>query len=62
MQWALGALSTGVKWQGRESDLSPPSIAEVKNGEAIPTLRICLHGIMLNELSTEATLPLTVVY
>jgi hypothetical protein len=28
----------GVKQQGREADHSPPSIAEVKKGVAIPTL------------------------
>jgi hypothetical protein len=33
-----GALSPGVKRQGRESDHSPPSSAEVKEGGAIPSL------------------------
>jgi hypothetical protein len=37
-QWIPGAVSTGVKWPGRETDLSPPSIAEVKNDEATPAL------------------------
>jgi hypothetical protein len=31
IQWVRGALSLGVKWQGREADHSPPSSAEVKN-------------------------------
>jgi hypothetical protein len=30
IQWLPGALSPGVKWQGREGDHSPPAIAEVK--------------------------------
>jgi hypothetical protein len=38
IQWVLGALSLGVKRKGRESDHSPPSSDEVKNGGAIPPL------------------------
>jgi hypothetical protein len=30
IQWVLGALSPGVKRQGREADHSPPTCAEVK--------------------------------
>jgi hypothetical protein len=30
IQWVLGALSLGVKWQGHKADCSPPSSAEVK--------------------------------
>jgi hypothetical protein len=30
IQWVPGALSPGVKRQGREADHSPPTIAEVK--------------------------------
>jgi hypothetical protein len=30
IQWVPGALSLGVKRQGRESDHSPPTSAEVK--------------------------------
>jgi hypothetical protein len=30
IQWVPGALSPGVKWQGREADHSPPTSAEVK--------------------------------
>jgi hypothetical protein len=30
VQWVSGALSPGVKRQGREADHSPPNIAEVK--------------------------------
>jgi hypothetical protein len=38
IQWILGAVSPGVKGQGREADHSPPSSAEVKIGGAIPPL------------------------
>jgi hypothetical protein len=38
IQWVPEALSPGVKWPGRETDNSPPSSAEVKNGGLIPTL------------------------
>jgi hypothetical protein len=31
VQWVPGALSLGVKLQGREADQSPPSSAEIKN-------------------------------
>jgi hypothetical protein len=30
IQWVQGALSSGVKQQGREADHSPPTSAEVK--------------------------------
>jgi hypothetical protein len=30
IQLVLGALSLGVKWQGREADHSPPNNAEIK--------------------------------
>jgi hypothetical protein len=30
IQWVSGALSLGVKQQGREADILPPSSAEVK--------------------------------
>jgi hypothetical protein len=38
VQWALGALSSGVKRSGCEADHSPPSGAKVKNGGAVPRL------------------------
>jgi hypothetical protein len=34
MQWILGSLSLGVKRQGRDTDHSPQSSAEVKKGGA----------------------------
>jgi hypothetical protein len=38
IQWVMGALFPGVKWQGRETYRSPPSSREVKNGAAISPL------------------------
>jgi hypothetical protein len=38
IQWVPGAVSLGVKLQGREADNSPPFSAEVKNGGAVPSL------------------------
>jgi hypothetical protein len=38
VQWVSGAVSPEVKRPGLEADHSPPSSAEVKNGEAIPPL------------------------
>jgi hypothetical protein len=43
VEWVPGALSPGVKQQGREADHPPPSGARVKNGGAIPPL---LHVFM----------------
>jgi hypothetical protein len=54
IKWVPGALSSGMKRQERETDHSPPSCAEIKNGGAISP---CHHGIVLNELSTETALP-----
>jgi hypothetical protein len=39
-QWALWALSLGIKRSGREADHSPPSSAVFKNGG---TIRPLLH-------------------
>jgi hypothetical protein len=44
----IWALSPRVKQLGRKADHSPPSNAEVKNGEAVPSLPIFLNGIVLN--------------
>jgi hypothetical protein len=38
IQWVLGTVSPGVKQPGCETDNSPPSSVEVKNGGAIPAL------------------------
>jgi hypothetical protein len=37
-QWVPGALSLGVKQQGRATDHSPPINAEIKNGSTVPPL------------------------
>jgi hypothetical protein len=47
IKWVPGALSHGVKRQGREADHSPPSSADVKNGD-IPPFPTRLHVIMFN--------------
>jgi hypothetical protein len=54
IKWVLGALSPGVNQPGREADHAPLTIAEVKNGGAIPPLQ---HGIVLNLLSSGTILP-----
>jgi hypothetical protein len=48
IQWVLGALSLGVKQQGREADHSPPSSAEVEKGGAIPPLPHMSSSLVLN--------------
>jgi hypothetical protein len=50
VQWVPGAISQWIKWLGLETEHSPPSSSEVKNGGAISSLPICLHGIVLNNL------------
>jgi hypothetical protein len=42
------SLSLRVNRHGREADDSLPTYAEVKNGGALPSPPICLHGIVLN--------------
>jgi hypothetical protein len=44
LHWVPGALSPGVKRQGREADHSPPSSAGVKNGGAVPPLPLWSSG------------------
>jgi hypothetical protein len=45
IQWVPGNRLVGVKWPERESNHSPPSTAEVKNGGAVPSLYISSwHG------------------
>jgi hypothetical protein len=49
IQWVPGALSLGVKRQGREADYSPQSSAEFKNAWGyISTPAIRLHGVVLS--------------
>jgi hypothetical protein len=58
MQWVLRALSPAVKRAGREADHSPPASAEVKkNVDVYIPSPVCLHGVVLNELSVGTTLP-----
>jgi hypothetical protein len=38
IRWVPGAVSSGVKRQGHEADDSLSSVAEVKNGGAVPSL------------------------
>jgi hypothetical protein len=44
VEWAPGALSTGVKLPGCEADNSTPSNAEIKNGGAILHSPIRFYG------------------
>jgi hypothetical protein len=48
IQLVLGSVSLGVKWQGHEADLSPPSSTESETGGAMPPLPIAPHGMALN--------------
>jgi hypothetical protein len=45
IQWVAGALSLGIKRQGREADRTPPSSAEIKNCGVIPPLTLRFHGV-----------------
>jgi hypothetical protein len=47
-QMDTGGSLSGVKRPGREVDHPSSFIAEVKNGQAIPQLPTCLHGVALN--------------
>jgi hypothetical protein len=40
IRWVPGALFQEVKWPGSEADYSSPSVAEVKNDGAVPSLFI----------------------
>jgi hypothetical protein len=49
IQLVPGALSTGVKWSGREADHSPPASAEAKkNVDLYIHSPVRLHGVVLN--------------
>jgi hypothetical protein len=59
IRWVLVAFSPGVKRQGREADHSPLTSAKVKKmWMYTSTPPVCLHGRVLNQLSTGKTLPL----
>jgi hypothetical protein len=48
IQWVPGALTPGIKRQGREADHSPLFSTEVKIGGVIPPVPIRLHDVVLN--------------
>jgi hypothetical protein len=49
IQWLPGALSLGIKQQGREADHSLPSSAEVKNTWSYTSAPLIhLHGMVLS--------------
>jgi hypothetical protein len=52
VQWVLCALSPGVKRPVPEADHSFPTCAEVKNMWIYTASPPCLHGVVLNWLST----------
>jgi hypothetical protein len=46
MQWVTKTVSSGMKWQGRETDHLPPSNAEDKNvGDIIPPPYVFMTGL-----------------
>jgi hypothetical protein len=47
-----GAISPGLKRQGREANHSPPTSAKVKNVEQYLHNQISLHEMVLNKLNT----------
>jgi hypothetical protein len=50
IQWVRGAFSVGVKRPGRETDQSPPSSTEVKEGEELYFHSpIRLHGVVFSK-------------
>jgi hypothetical protein len=58
IQWVPRALSTGIKWSGREADHSSSPSAQAKNGGTVPPLPIRLYGAVINYSSTGIFLPL----
>jgi len=49
IQWVPGALSLGIKQQGREANHSPPPSAKVKCVEIYLHSPIHLHGMVLSQ-------------
>jgi hypothetical protein len=45
---AMGALSQGVNWQGREAGQLPPIIAEIKKTWVYTTTASYLDGVVLS--------------
>jgi len=49
IQWLMWALTSGVKWPGREAAHSPSSSAEVKNARiCTSTPPVRLHCVTIN--------------
>jgi hypothetical protein len=46
VKWVPGAVSTGIKQLGHETDWTTPFSVEVKKIGAIPPLPICRHGVL----------------
>jgi hypothetical protein len=62
IQLVAGAVSPGVKRKKNEAKHSPPSIAEVKNGGAMPPLRHKTSRCGTSYLSSEITLLSHIAY
>jgi hypothetical protein len=56
-QWVPGASSPEVKRPWCETEHSPPTSVEAKNTWIYTSTSICLHGAVLNQLSTGTILP-----
>jgi hypothetical protein len=61
-QMGTGGSFPWEKRPGREADHSPPTSAEVKKTLIYTSTLPCLHGVVLNLLSTGTTLPLALPY
>jgi hypothetical protein len=63
IQFVLSVLSSELKRPGRETNHSPPSSGEVKNGGAVPPLRhmSSWRGAQLIEQRDSLPLPLPVI-
>jgi hypothetical protein len=55
----MGPVSPWAKRPGHEAYHLTPSSSEVKNGGAIIPLLIRLHGVVVNQLIQEISLPIT---
>jgi hypothetical protein len=62
IQWVLGALSLGVKLPGRETDHSPPSSAQIKNGWSYTSPPQCASMVWCSVKKVQRQLYLTELY
>jgi hypothetical protein len=53
IRWVPGVVSQGLTQLRRETERSPPYIAEVNNDGAIPPFPVSLHGVMFNYVFVE---------